>query len=97
MEWVVAGWLADHVVICPLLFHLPLDQHSFPSGHATRVGGLVVVLGVTLPCPWALALTLWALSVGISRVVLRAHFASDIVAGWGLGVALGCILLACWF
>lgn len=73
-----------------------LDRHSFPSGHATRTTALVVVLGAMVPLPRALVLALWVLSVGVSRVALGAHYASDIVAGWILGVSVGGVVLALW-
>ena len=68
---------------------------SFPSGHSS---GAVVAYGMMaylalrlLPKAWRLpalmaALTL-ALTVGISRVVLRVHFASDVAAGFASGSA----------
>jgi undecaprenyl-diphosphatase len=74
--------------------HFAFDRHSFPSGHATRTAGLVIVLGTA--APWAWALAPWAVAVGVGRVALRAHFASDIVAGWLLGALLGCILVVLW-
>lgn len=76
------------------LFYLSFDRHSFPSGHATRMGGLVVVLGAMVPA-WGLAiLILWGAAVGISRVALEIHYASDILGGWLLGALLGVIGLA---
>jgi len=78
-----------------LLFYLPIDRHSFPSGHATRVGGLAVVLGLLLPLWGALLLALWALAVGVSRVALELHYAGDVAAGMVLGAFLGSILLWC--
>jgi undecaprenyl-diphosphatase len=68
---------------------------SFPSGHSS---GAVVAYGMLaylalrlLPKAWHLpalvaALAL-ALTVGISRVVLRVHFVSDVVAGFASGSA----------
>lgn len=77
-----------------LLLYLPFDRHSFPSGHATRIGGLIVVLGALAPAWAGLALVLWGLAVGVSRVALGVHFAADIAAGWLLGVLLGFALVA---
>ena len=34
------------------LFYLDADQHSLPSGHATRIGGVIVILAGLLPV-WA--------------------------------------------
>lgn len=74
-------------------FYLDLDQHSFPSGHATRIGGLIVVLGHRLS-GWGLAiLLLWGLGVCISRVALQLHYASDIAVGLFFGLAAGALLL----
>jgi undecaprenyl-diphosphatase len=65
---------------------------SFPSGHSS---GAVVAYGMSaylglrlLPKAWHLpALIALALMVGISRVVLRVHFASDVAAGFASGSA----------
>jgi undecaprenyl-diphosphatase len=78
------------------LFYLQFDRHSFPSGHATRVAALVVGLGAVTPWWGGLGLALWALAVGVSRMALSLHFASDIAAGMALGVLLVAILLLYW-
>ncbi len=68
---------------------------SFPSGHSS---GAVVAYGMLaylalrlLPKAWHLpvlvAAVVLALTVGISRVVLRVHFASDVAAGFTSGTA----------
>jgi len=76
------------------LFYLKIDQHSFPSGHAVRIGGLWVVLAGLLPL-WGMALLLlWGLCVGLSRVALGVHYASDVVGGWLIGAGVGLALLA---
>ena len=58
----------------------PSDKFSFPSGHtmaAFLLAGLVVnELGSA-----ATPLYLWALGVGVSRVMLGVHFPTDILAG----------------
>jgi undecaprenyl-diphosphatase len=68
---------------------------GFPSGHATAAAaffGALVYLAGSLP-PRARravrvgAITLTAL-VGIARIVLRAHWPSDVVGGFALGLAL---------
>lgn len=81
----------------------PLDQagpvwengFSFPSGHSS---GAVVTCGMLayialrlLPRHWQLPAMLVAptiaFTVGTSRVVLRVHFASDVIAGFASGMA----------
>lgn len=83
---------------------------SFPSGHSS---GAVVAYGMLaylalrlLPKAWHLPVLVAALAltftVGISRVVLRVHFASDVAAGFASGSAwlALCItsfeLVRCW-
>ena len=67
---------------------------SFPSGHAVAVAaiavGLVIVL---LPAGarrrmWELGAAAVATTMALSRVYLRAHWLSDVVAGAALGAAL---------
>ena len=67
---------------------LPPDQFSFPSGHSITAFAVAVSLGVFYPA--ALPVLLFcAATVAVSRVVLGMHFLSDVVAGSGLGAALG--------
>jgi undecaprenyl-diphosphatase len=80
----------------PRGFFLRYDRHGFPSGHATRVGGLMVTLGALLP-PWGAAiLAIWGIAVCASRVALGLHFAGDIGGGLLLGWLLGLLLLGWW-
>lgn len=71
-----------------LYFHL--DQHALPSGHATRVACIMVVLSPLLPTWWASALLgLWAMLVSLSRVALQVHYLLDILMGMAVGALVG--------
>ena len=68
---------------------------SFPSGHATAAAaffGAVMFLAGALPprlCAWVRALAMvMIVLVGMARVMLRAHWPSDVLAGIALGLAL---------
>lgn len=58
---------------------------SFPSGHATAGFCAATLLGGG---PWYAA----AAAVAATRVYVRLHHASDVVAGAALGVVLGCAM-----
>ena len=75
------------------LFYLDADQHSLPSGHATRIGGVIVVLAGLLPALGALGLVLWGLIVCISRVALGLHYVGDVLVGLLVGAGAGLVLL----
>lgn len=68
---------------------------AFPSGHTMNSAiGMSVLLIVFLPLlaprwrfPAVAAGTLFALAVGLSRIVLGVHWASDVVGGWLLSLA----------
>jgi membrane-associated phospholipid phosphatase len=75
---------------------------SFPSGHSSgslvTYGIIAYVLVRVLPDHWRLptivAATLIAVTTASSRVFLRVHFASDVLAGFALGTVwlVACIL-----
>jgi undecaprenyl-diphosphatase len=66
------------------LIDLP-DPFSFPSGHAAAT--VAIASTVTWVHPWAGIIALpAALLVAYSRVALRVHHTSDVLAG----IALGC-------
>jgi membrane-associated phospholipid phosphatase len=71
---------------------------GFPSGHATAAAtffGAVLYLAGSLPSPWRCVVRGLAvvsiLLVGLARVILRAHWPSDVLGGITLGLGLATI------
>lgn len=86
---------------------IPLLSHaqglSFPSGHAlmsvTFYGLLIYIILQTIgnkPLKWSLSsfFILLIISIGFSRVYLRVHYASDVLAGFIIGLLWLLISLA---
>ena len=73
-----------HVVqaLAPVL--KPSDEFSFPSGHTTAAFMIAGIASICFPGISLLAYT-WAGLIGLSRVMLRVHFISDVLAGMVLG------------
>lgn len=71
---------------------VPVEGHSFPSGHVILVSALAAVLTPLLPRRWA---TLpWAAVglVALGRVYVGAHNPLDVTAGFGIGLSVGSML-----
>jgi undecaprenyl-diphosphatase len=69
---------------------IPLSGRSrdaFPSGHAVHMGALASAAGL-LPTKPRRALRALAVGLSVTRIVLLAHWASDVLAGFTLGVAV---------
>jgi undecaprenyl-diphosphatase len=66
------------------------DIHSFPSGHAMRMGAISVWGDTVLPGwgRWAWPLALW---IGWSRVRLGIHYVGDVMGGFLIGAAIGAL------
>ena len=81
------------VVLSLAQIHRPSDEFSFPSGHTTA--GFMMAYLVSHFFAWALIpMYIWATLIGLSRVMLRVHFVSDVIAGVLLGTALAYLSLA---
>lgn len=67
---------------------------SFPSGHASAAAVFVTVAGEN--DPWRAVYVLLGATVATSRVYVRIHHASDVVAGAALGAAMGSAFRRWW-
>jgi undecaprenyl-diphosphatase len=107
---IMVGWMKDIVgrlrpenMYAPLWASLGNDP-SFPSAHAAFAAAFLTAIAY-LFAPhirsWVrrelfmTACVIAAIAIGLSRIVLNAHWASDVIAGWAHGVfcATGSILL----
>jgi undecaprenyl-diphosphatase len=70
------------------------DFNSFPSGHSTTMGAVAMVLMLWFPRARVPLLLLCAF-VAVTRIAARAHYPSDVVAGFALGL-LYALFLARW-
>ncbi|HVW29573.1 MAG TPA: phosphatase PAP2 family protein [Polyangiaceae bacterium] len=77
----------------------PSATPSFPSGHTAATFAMAAFLvllwkkrpPVRFGLAGSMALSMWAVAVGISRIFLGVHFPSDAVGGAGLGVLVGAL------
>ncbi|HEY0423063.1 MAG TPA: phosphatase PAP2 family protein [Rhodopila sp.] len=63
------------------------SQDAFPSGHALHMGALASAAGA-LPTGPRRAIRAFAVGLSLTRIVVLAHWASDVVAGFALGAVL---------
>jgi undecaprenyl-diphosphatase len=76
-----------------LALYSGMDLYSFPSGHATRIGALLVVLGAIFP-PWGtIGLLIWGSIICFTRIALGVHFPTDILGGLLCGAVAGVLVL----
>jgi membrane-associated phospholipid phosphatase len=71
------------------------DYASMPSGHATTAFAVAVALGALWPRARPL-LWLYALLIAASRVIIAAHYPSDVIAGACVG-GFGALLIRNYF
>jgi undecaprenyl-diphosphatase len=71
-----------------------MDAYSFPSGHATTSFGLACLVATSYPLP-AVQAIVYAVAtlIALSRVMLREHYLSDVLAGALLGTIVAASIL----
>jgi len=76
-------------------FHWTPAFASFPSGHGTTAFAVLAAFGTLFPRART-ALIIYAVLIAISRVVLRAHYVSDVMVSAAFGM-VAVILVRRWF
>jgi undecaprenyl-diphosphatase len=89
----LVGGSVDPFVYLPLGWNV--EYASLPSGHATDAFAAAMAIGALWPKTRPLMWT-YAIIIAASRVVLTAHFPSDVLAGAAVGV-VGVLLVRAWF
>ena len=75
------------------LYDVAAQGYSFPSGHTTNATGIFVSLGVWLKKRWMTVLAvLVPVLVAFSRVVVGAHYPTDVLVGALLGACTALIV-----
>jgi membrane-associated phospholipid phosphatase len=78
-----------------LPFSWRVEYASLPSGHATTAFAAAVAIGALYPRA-RIPMWIFAATIALSRVVLAAHYPSDVLAGAAVGAA-GALLVRRWF
>ena len=87
----------DRITVLGHLHGVPFSgkrEDAFPSGHALHMGALASAAG-TLPSGSRRTIRALAIAISLTRIVVLAHWASDVVAGFALGAAIERILRFC--
>lgn len=97
----VVNWLKrSYEITRPPFGDLASSSLSFPSGHASGAAAILVFFAYVAVRhrrhPWlvASAAALLTLLVGVSRIYLDYHWASDVIGGWIVGAAFGAAFAA---
>jgi undecaprenyl-diphosphatase len=83
----------------PIPFSMPLrsrmlERYSFPSGHSSASFGVALMVAHFYPILWAqIGIYLIAAFISLSRIYVREHYPSDVIAGAILGTLITGLLL----
>jgi membrane-associated phospholipid phosphatase len=75
-------------------FGLGYELNSFPSGHAVTAFSLATAMTILFP-RWGGLLFIPALMIAATRVMLTAHFLSDVVVGACIGIISAMLVKYC--
>jgi membrane-associated phospholipid phosphatase len=89
----LVGGSLDPYLFSP--FKWTAEYASLPSGHATTAFAAAIAFGTLWP-RWRTVFWVYALLIAVSRVVLTAHYPSDVLAAAAVGI-VGALLVRRWF
>jgi undecaprenyl-diphosphatase len=90
------GWIGrprPFEVLTGLNLLLKADGSSFPSGHTAMAFMAQTLLSYSFK-KWRIALIIFALLVGFSRIYAGVHYPLDVLGGIVVGIGVGYALLA---
>lgn len=71
--------------------------NSFPSGHSADIATSAFCLCLLLARPWQRAYVLgFATVIGLTRILLAKHWASDVLAGSAVGLVVSALIAGFW-
>jgi membrane-associated phospholipid phosphatase len=73
--------------------YIKIDPYSFPSGHAARAAVITTISFWICPLWVTLLLLIWTFLLCVTRMILKIHYFSDILAGIGVGTAVALLVL----
>lgn len=68
------------------------SKYGFPSSHASNVAVVATLFSLNFR-KWAPIWVILAFLIGVSRIYVGVHFPGDVLAGWGLGILVGVLLV----